>query len=196
MWKEIYLLPQCPNWLRHSSFFLINENWGSFPGIEWLGPEIDHSSPFRAWVKNEWNCTIFPPYMPWRHRHGEVYLFLYACRLRLKRDGTRAELDFVFRRNRRVHLNQRGHQFSLTTGSRGVRISGSNGSNAGYTMFRGSVKRTGYPLHLPVSPSLTFLCATMCHHISIGLYHCISPCLYTSKSIWTRRHTCCSLQSV
>jgi len=32
-----------------------------------------------------------------------------------------------------------------------VRISG---SNAGYTMFRGSVKNTGYPLHSPVSPSL------------------------------------------
>jgi len=30
-----------------------------------------------------------------------------------------------------------------------VRISG---SNAGYTMFRGSVKSTGYPLHSPVSP--------------------------------------------
>jgi len=35
-----------------------------------------------------------------------------------------------------------------TTGSRNVRISG---SNAGYTMFRGSVKGTGYPLHSPVS---------------------------------------------
>jgi hypothetical protein len=28
------------------------------------------------------------------------------------------------------------------------------GSNAGYTMFRGSVKSTVYPLHSPVSPSL------------------------------------------
>jgi len=32
-----------------------------------------------------------------------------------------------------------------------VRISG---SNAGYTMFVGSVKDTGYPLYSPVSPSL------------------------------------------
>jgi len=32
-----------------------------------------------------------------------------------------------------------------------VRISG---SNAGYTMLRGSVKSTGYPLHSAVSPSL------------------------------------------
>ena len=36
-------------------------------------------------------------------------------------------------------------------GSRGVRISG---SIAGYTMFQGSVKGTGYPMHSPVSPSL------------------------------------------
>ena len=54
--------------------------------------------------------------------------------------------DFVFRRNGRVHLNRRRESVQ-STGSRGVRISG---SNAGYTMFRGSVKGTGYPLHSPV----------------------------------------------
>jgi len=59
--------------------------------------------------------------------------------------------DFVFRRNGRVHLNRWGASVQPTTGSRGVRISG---SNAGYTMFRGSVKGTGYPLHSPVTPSL------------------------------------------
>ena len=59
--------------------------------------------------------------------------------------------DFVFRRNGRVHLHQRGASVRSTTGSRGVRISG---NNAGYTIFRGSVKGTGYPLHSPVSPSL------------------------------------------
>ena len=59
--------------------------------------------------------------------------------------------DFVFRRNERVHLNRRGESVQSITGSRGVRISG---SNAGYTMFRGSVKSTGYPLHSPVSPTL------------------------------------------
>ena len=41
-----------------------------------------------------------------------------------------------------------GASVQLTTGSRGVRISG---SNAGNTMFRGSVKSTGFPLHSPVS---------------------------------------------
>ena len=51
--------------------------------------------------------------------------------------------------------------------SRGVHISG---SNAGYTVFRGSVKSAGYPLHSPVSPSLPLPCVTMCHHISSGPY--------------------------
>jgi len=58
---------------------------------------------------------------------------------------------FVFRRNGRVHFKSAEASIQSTTGSRGVRISGSNG---GYTMFRGSVKGTGYTLHSPVSPSL------------------------------------------
>ena len=76
--------------------------------------------------------------------------------------------DFIFRRNRRVQLNRRGASVQSTTGSRGVRISG---SNAGYTMFRGGVKGIGYPLYLPVSPSLPLPCITVCHHVSTGLYH-------------------------
>jgi hypothetical protein len=75
--------------------------------------------------------------------------------------------DFVFRRNGRVHLNRRRASVQSTTGSRGVCISG---SNAGYTVLRGSVKSTGYPLHSPVSPSLPLPCVTVCHHISTGLY--------------------------
>ena len=70
--------------------------------------------------------------------------------------------DFVFWQNGRVHLNRRGASVV-----RGVRISG---SNAGYTMFRGSVKGTGYPLRPPVSPSLPLPCITMCHHISTEVY--------------------------
>jgi hypothetical protein len=49
-----------------------------------------------------------------------------------------------------------------------------SGSNAGYTVFRGSVKSTGYPLHSPVSPSLPLPCVTVCHHISTGL---CQPCV-------------------
>jgi len=75
--------------------------------------------------------------------------------------------DFDFRRNGRVRLNWRGVWVESTTGSQGVCISG---SNAGYTMFWGSVKGTSYPLHMPVSPSLPLACVTVCHHISTGVY--------------------------
>ena len=54
-----------------------------------------------------------------------------------------------------------------TAGSRGVRNSG---SNAGYTVFRGSVKGTGYPLHSPFSLSLPLPRVGVYHHISTGLY--------------------------
>ena len=66
-----------------------------------------------------------------------------------------------------AELNRRGASVQSTTGSRDVRTSG---SNAGYTMFRSSVKNTGYPLHSPVLPSLPLPCITMCHHISTGLH--------------------------
>jgi hypothetical protein len=59
--------------------------------------------------------------------------------------------DFVFQRNGRVLLNWRWASIQSTTEGRGVYISG---SNSGYTIFRSSVKSTGYPLHSPVSPSL------------------------------------------
>jgi len=76
--------------------------------------------------------------------------------------------DFVFRRKRTSP--SAGASVQSPTGSRGVRISG---SNAEYTMFRGSVKGTGYPLHSPVSPSLPLPCVTVCHHISTGIYSSI-----------------------
>ena len=88
--------------------------------------------------------------------------------------------DFVFLPNGRVHLNRPvGASIQSTTGSRGVRISG---SNAGYSMFRGSVKGTGYPLHSAVSPSLPHPCVTVCHHISTGVYHLISSLEIPSPS--------------
>ena len=49
-------------------------------------------------------------------------------------------------------------------------------------MFRGSVKGTGYPLHSPVSPSLTLPCVTVCHHISTGLYRQVKLVLITIES--------------
>ena len=75
--------------------------------------------------------------------------------------------DFVFRAKRTSPFKSAGASVQSTTGSRGVRI---GGSNAGYTMFRGSVKGTGYPLHSPVSPSFPLPWVTVCHHISTELY--------------------------
>jgi len=44
--------------------------------------------------------------------------------------------DLVLQRKGRVHLNRPGWgSLQTTTDSRGVHISGSNGSNAGHTMF-------------------------------------------------------------
>ena len=84
------------------------------------------------------------------------------CRLRLKCDGTRAETRFRLSAKRTSQFTSAGASVQSTTGNRVVRISG---SNAGYTMFRGSVKGTGYSLHSPVSPSLPLPCVTVCHHI-------------------------------
>jgi hypothetical protein len=67
----------------------------------------------------------------------------------LKCDGTRAETRFRLSAKRTSLFKSTGASVPSTTGRRGVRISG---SNAGYTMFRGSVKGTGYSQHSPVSP--------------------------------------------
>ena len=124
-------------------------------------------------------------------------------RLRLKCDGTRAETRFRLSAKRTSPFKSAGASIQSITGSRGVRISC---SNAGYTMFRGSVKGTGYPLHSPVSPSLPHPCVTVCHHISTGVYlpswHCSSrnitstitpgsPRDCTSKPVWYRPLFCC-----
>jgi hypothetical protein len=79
----------------------------------------------------------------------------------------RAETIFRLSAKRTSPFKSAGASVQSTAGSRGVRICG---SNAGSTMFRGSVESTGYPLHSPVSPSLPLPRVTVCHHISTGLY--------------------------
>ena len=94
----------------------------------------------------------------------------WYVRLRLKCDGTRAETRFRLSAKRTSSFKSAGASVQSTNGSRGVRISG---TNARYTMFRGSVKSTGYPLHSPVCHSLPLPCVTVCHLISTGLhFHC------------------------
>ena len=105
-------------------------------------------------------------------------------RVRLKCDGTRAEIRLRLSAKRTSPFKSPEASVQSTTGCRGVRISG---SNAGYTMFRGSVKSTGYPLHSPVSPSLTLPCVTVCHHILPVLHH---PCLPFTCIIIYRQSFC------
>ena len=74
--------------------------------------------------------------------------------------------DFVFQRNGQVHLNWRGGgSVQSTTGSRGVRISGSNGSYAGYTMFWGRVQ--DYWLSTPLA-CFPFTSPTVRHRVPSG----------------------------
>jgi hypothetical protein len=81
---------------------------------------------------------------------------LHLGKLRLKYDGTRAETRFRLSAKRTSPFKSAGGaSVKSTTGSRGVRISG---SNAGYTKFRGSVRvlATHSIRHFP--PSLPLPC--------------------------------------
>jgi hypothetical protein len=90
-----------------------------------------------------------------------------SVRLHLKCDGTRTETRFRLTAKTTSPFKSAGASVQSITGSRSVRISG---SNAEYTMFRGSVKSTGYPIHSTVFPSPSLPCVTMCQHIATRLY--------------------------
>jgi len=122
-------------------------------------------------------CTPIRHIQEWR----------YGCRGQLKSDGTRPETRFHLSEKRTSPFKSAGASVQSTTGSRGVRISG---SNAGYTMFRGSVKGTVYPLHSPVSPSLPLPCVTVCHQISTGVYSFLLSALDGAKQSDLRRIWC------
>jgi hypothetical protein len=86
---------------------------------------------------------------------------LKCIRLRFKCDDTRAETRFRLSAKRTSPFKSVGVSVQSTTGSRGVRISG---RNAGYTMFRGSVMGTGYPLHTPFA-SFPFTSPLLRHRV-------------------------------
>jgi len=131
------------------------------------GRVVDHSPPSGAEVKKVWSYKAFPlSFYAFVLRRWTLPVLL--CRLHLKCDGTRAKTRFRLSAKRTSPFKSAEASVQSTTGSRGVCISG---SNAGYAMFRGSVKGTGYPLLSPVSPSLPLPCVTLCHHISTGVYY-------------------------
>ena len=79
-------------------------------------------------------CYCFP------HDMLRSFIRPLTGRLRLKCDGTRAQNRFRLSAKRTILFKSVGASVQSTTGSRVVRISG---SNAGYTMFQGSVKSSG-----------------------------------------------------
>ena len=80
---------------------------------------------------------------------GKTQSFINAKpgRLLLKCYGTRAETRFCLSAKWTSPFKAAGASVQSTTGSRGVRISGSNDSNVGYTMFQRWCK--GYWLPTP-----------------------------------------------
>ena len=87
----------------------------------------------------------------------------------MKRDGTRADIRFSLsgETDESTYIVPVGGVNSVDYCA--AEVCGISCSNAGYTVFRGSVKGTDYPLYSTVSPSLPFPCVTVCHHISTGL---------------------------
>jgi hypothetical protein len=116
------------------------------------------------------------------HYTLKTYHSLMASpRVHLKCDGTRAENRFRLSTKRMSPFKSEGASVQLTTGSRGVRISS---SNAGYTKSWGSVKGSGYPLQLPVYPSLPL---PLRHHVPSHFKRKhTSSCCWNSDRQWPR----------
>jgi len=93
------------------------------------------------------------------------YYAAFSGTARLKRDGARAETSFGLSAKRASPFKSAGVSVQSTTGSRGVRISCSNGSNAEYTMFRGRVQDHWLPTPLACFP---FTSPTVRHRVPSG----------------------------
>jgi hypothetical protein len=130
---------------------------GPRAGLEGCGKSLFHwysipvpSNPYPTVIP----ATLYRHRRMWRKKH-----------IRMFTDNTRKVVetswnvmahvhkpDFIFRAKRTSPFKSAGASVQSTTCSRGVRISG---SNAGYTMFLGSVKGTGshsirqFSLHFP-----------------------------------------------
>ena len=116
---------------------------------------------------------------------------------RSERDGTCAETRFGLSTKRTSPFQSAGASVQSTTGSRGARISGSNGSNAGYTMFCGTVQDCWLPTQLVCFP---YISPTVRHRVPSGfnwaLLHTHIDCHVMDSfyfSMWAPLHEC-SLQ--
>ena len=150
LWSARYF---CPISKKKNYFllkFLLKSVVSNFAQISHVGPSLMYAESRTDRWKERWtdmnqiDAFRFIATHAWR-------LILSGGRLRSKCDGTRAETRFRLSAKRTSPFKSAGTSVQSTTGSRGVRISG---SNAGYTKFWDSVKGTGYLFHSPVSPSL------------------------------------------
>ena len=96
--------------------------------------------------------SFFVCIWPTANRFSFSYFKAHYSRLLLKCDGTCTETTFRLSPKRTSPFKLAGASVQSTAGNRGVRISV---SNAGYTMFRGSVRVLAthsirqFPLHFP-----------------------------------------------
>jgi hypothetical protein len=116
-------------------------------------------------------------------------------RLRLKRDGTRAETRFRLSPKRTSPFKSAGASVQSTAGSRGVRI---GVSNAGYITFRGSVRVLAthsirqFPLHFPSRASP---CAIrfQTHPTTVSI-NSVSIHLPTAVSVFNKTQCLCTAE--
>ena len=131
--QELFCSTKCPEWLMGPPSFLFSGFRGSFLRLSRPGPYADHSSPSSAVYKDKWSLLSLFTFLEFT---GTGLLpDLRSRRARLKRDGTRAETRFGLSGKRTIPFKSAGESLQSTTGSRGMRISGSNGSNARYSLF-------------------------------------------------------------
>jgi len=82
--KKFYSSPKHTVWLSDPPIRLFNKHWGSFPGVNWAGHEVNHSPPSGAYVQNEWSYISFPllplhAFMAWTVKTLPFPLPHYCC---------------------------------------------------------------------------------------------------------------------
>jgi hypothetical protein len=106
---------------------------------------------------------------------------------RAERDGTRAETRIRLSPKRTSPFKSVRASVQSTTGSRGVRTSSSNGSNAGQTTFRGKVEWYWLPTPFACFPVTA---PPVCHQVPNELYNksgswhtitVVAPCPLSEK---------------
>jgi hypothetical protein len=58
--KGFFSCPKHPHQLRDTPSLLVNQEWGTFPGVKWSQHKDDHSPLFSSQVMKEWKYTSTP----------------------------------------------------------------------------------------------------------------------------------------